>query len=175
MKEVQTKHVNPANCTFQPNPILTSHSPPPLSAATSRRFNQQLFWANENGDGPDRVEFMHYPNGFRLAWSGQDLRPLANSTWRQTAHPALGMSASQFFSCFRLNSQKAPLFPINCQTVSLPTSESLPTGMVGRPWKVADARLVLEDGSVWWAKSFGASGTQVGEVVFNTSLTGCIV
>lgn len=41
-----------------------------------------------------------------------------------------------------------------------------------RPWKTSDARLVLEDGSVWKAKSFGASGTQVGEVVFNTSLTG---
>ncbi|KAJ1273065.1 hypothetical protein BS78_06G251500 [Paspalum vaginatum] len=41
-----------------------------------------------------------------------------------------------------------------------------------RPWKLSDARLVLEDGSVWRAKSFGASGTQVGEVVFNTSLTG---
>lgn len=45
-------------------------------------------------------------------------------------------------------------------------------GLVERPWKVADARLVLEDGSIWQAKSFGASGTQVGEVVFNTSLTG---
>ncbi|KAF2946683.1 hypothetical protein DAI22_02g304100 [Oryza sativa Japonica Group] len=43
---------------------------------------------------------------------------------------------------------------------------------VQRPWKLSDARLVLEDGSVWKAKSFGASGTQVGEVVFNTSLTG---
>lgn len=43
---------------------------------------------------------------------------------------------------------------------------------VERPWKTSDARLVLEDGSVWMAKSFGASGTQVGEVVFNTSLTG---
>ncbi|THG20156.1 hypothetical protein TEA_002392 [Camellia sinensis var. sinensis] len=41
-----------------------------------------------------------------------------------------------------------------------------------RPWKVANTRLVLEDGSIWMAKSFGASGTQVGEVVFNTSLTG---
>ncbi|KAK3032202.1 hypothetical protein RJ639_035914 [Escallonia herrerae] len=41
-----------------------------------------------------------------------------------------------------------------------------------RPWKVADTRLVLENGSVWRAKSFGASGSQVGEVVFNTSLTG---
>ncbi|XP_061363484.1 carbamoyl-phosphate synthase small chain, chloroplastic-like [Gastrolobium bilobum] len=41
-----------------------------------------------------------------------------------------------------------------------------------RPWKNSDARLVLEDGSIWKAKSFGASGTQFGEVVFNTSLTG---
>ncbi|OAY67375.1 Carbamoyl-phosphate synthase small chain, chloroplastic [Ananas comosus] len=41
-----------------------------------------------------------------------------------------------------------------------------------RPWKTSDARLVLEDGSIWRAKSFGVSGTQVGEVVFNTSLTG---
>jgi len=31
---------------------------------------------------------------------------------------------------------------------------------------------VLEDGSVWSAKSFGASGTRVAELVFNTSLTG---
>ena len=45
-------------------------------------------------------------------------------------------------------------------------------GLVERPWKTSDARLVLEDGSIWRAKSFGASGTQVGEVVFNTSLTG---
>ena len=45
-------------------------------------------------------------------------------------------------------------------------------GLAERPWKTSDARLVLEDGSIWRAKSFGASGTQVGEVVFNTSLTG---
>ena len=35
-----------------------------------------------------------------------------------------------------------------------------------------NARLVLEDGSVWPGNGFGAIGTQVGEVVFNTSLTG---
>ncbi|KAJ0963646.1 hypothetical protein J5N97_028768 [Dioscorea zingiberensis] len=46
------------------------------------------------------------------------------------------------------------------------------SGLAERPWKTNDARLVLEDGSIWRAKSFGASGTQVGEVVFNTSLTG---
>jgi carbamoyl-phosphate synthase small subunit len=34
------------------------------------------------------------------------------------------------------------------------------------------ARLALEDGSVWRGTAFGAPGTEVGEVVFNTSLTG---
>ncbi|KAK3280616.1 hypothetical protein CYMTET_11551 [Cymbomonas tetramitiformis] len=40
------------------------------------------------------------------------------------------------------------------------------------PWSSNDARLVLEDGSVWPGVSFGAKGTTVREVVFNTSLTG---
>ncbi len=31
---------------------------------------------------------------------------------------------------------------------------------------------MLEDGSVWHGSSFGAKGTAIGEVVFNTSLTG---
>ncbi len=34
------------------------------------------------------------------------------------------------------------------------------------------ARLALEDGSVWHGTAFGAPGTEFGEVVFNTSLTG---
>lgn len=34
------------------------------------------------------------------------------------------------------------------------------------------ARLVLEDGSVWQGIAFGAEGSKLGEVVFNTSLTG---
>ena len=42
----------------------------------------------------------------------------------------------------------------------------------GKPWKTRDARLVLENGTVWTGVSFGAKGTQVGEVVFNTSFTG---
>ena len=41
-----------------------------------------------------------------------------------------------------------------------------------KPWKTHDCRLVLEDGSVWSGRSFGAKGTAVGEVVFNTSLSG---
>ncbi|KAK9866434.1 hypothetical protein WJX84_012101 [Apatococcus fuscideae] len=40
------------------------------------------------------------------------------------------------------------------------------------PWVTPDARLVLSDGSVWHGNAFGATGTSVGEVVFNTSLTG---
>lgn len=40
------------------------------------------------------------------------------------------------------------------------------------PWTTPDARLVLEDGSVWHGTSFGASGTKLAEVVFNTSMTG---
>ncbi|KXZ54591.1 hypothetical protein GPECTOR_4g656 [Gonium pectorale] len=42
----------------------------------------------------------------------------------------------------------------------------------GSPFPKRNARLVLEDGSVWHATAFGASGTEIGEVVFNTSLTG---
>ncbi|VFQ96109.1 unnamed protein product [Cuscuta campestris] len=63
---------------------------------------------------------------------------------------------------------KVKVFTVKC---SSPSAAPI-AGVVERPWKLADARLVLEDGSVWRAKSFGASGTQVGEVVFNTSLTG---
>ncbi|XP_058095070.1 carbamoyl-phosphate synthase small chain, chloroplastic isoform X2 [Magnolia sinica] len=68
------------------------------------------------------------------------------------------------------NSSNIRVFSVRC-SVSL-SSDDASTGLGERPWKTADARLVLEDGSIWRAKSFGASGTQVGEVVFNTSLTG---
>ncbi|PSS30288.1 Carbamoyl-phosphate synthase small chain like [Actinidia chinensis var. chinensis] len=74
-------------------------------------------------------------------------------------------------SSFALKPTKARAFTVRCS--SLPRStDGAAFGLVERPWKVADARLVLEDGSIWRAKSFGASGTQLGEVVFNTSLTG---
>jgi carbamoyl-phosphate synthase small subunit len=45
---------------------------------------------------------------------------------------------------------------------------------VSKPWEETDCRLVLEDGSVWRGRSFGARATQVGEVVFNTSLSGYV-
>ena len=37
---------------------------------------------------------------------------------------------------------------------------------------VCKAFLVLEDGSIFEGKSLGASGSTIGEVVFNTSMTG---
>src|SRR5512133_1443685 len=36
----------------------------------------------------------------------------------------------------------------------------------------ANAALVLEDGSVYWGRGAGAAGVAVGEVCFNTSITG---
>ncbi|XP_047323401.1 carbamoyl-phosphate synthase small chain, chloroplastic-like [Impatiens glandulifera] len=69
-------------------------------------------------------------------------------------------------------SKKAHPFTIVCSSNSSLSTDGSAVGLAEKPWKTADARLVLEDGSVWKAKSFGAKGTQVGEVVFNTSLTG---
>jgi hypothetical protein len=45
-------------------------------------------------------------------------------------------------------------------------------GATAAPWAKKDARLVLEDGSVWEGRAFGQQGTALAEVVFNTSLTG---
>ncbi|KAG5534099.1 hypothetical protein RHGRI_022289 [Rhododendron griersonianum] len=77
-----------------------------------------------------------------------------------------------FTTCFGSKSSKVRAFSVRCSSVPFSADGAAAVGLVERPWKVADARLVLEDGSIWRAKSFGASGTQVGEVVFNTSLTG---
>lgn len=42
-----------------------------------------------------------------------------------------------------------------------------------KPWdSKKPCKLVLEDGSVWEGKAFGSTGTKIGEVVFNTSLSG---
>lgn len=40
------------------------------------------------------------------------------------------------------------------------------------PWSARDCRLVLADGTVFEGRAFGAEGTKVAEVVFNTSLSG---
>ncbi|KAM7276709.1 hypothetical protein ACFE04_018575 [Oxalis oulophora] len=77
--------------------------------------------------------------------------------------------------CFVSSTPIKPRGPFSVKCFSLPLSTdgaAASSGLLDRPWKTSDARLVLEDGSIWKAKSFGASGTQLGEVVFNTSLTG---
>ena len=56
--------------------------------------------------------------------------------------------------------------------ISLSFHSTVKSAAVEKPWKTHDCRLVLEDCSVWSGRSFGAKGTAVGEVVFNTSLTG---
>ena len=56
--------------------------------------------------------------------------------------------------------------------ISLSFHSTVKSAAVEKPWKTHDCRLVIEDGSVWSGRSFGAKGTAVGEVVFNTSLTG---
>jgi carbamoyl-phosphate synthase small subunit len=53
----------------------------------------------------------------------------------------------------------------------LPVQSAGVTGSTCRP-PGADAALVLEDGSVYWGLGAGACGVAVGEVCFNTSLTG---
>ena len=50
-------------------------------------------------------------------------------------------------------------------------SSSLGRALAGAESK-ADAVLVLADGTAFWGKGLGAKGTAVGEVCFNTSMTG---
>lgn len=90
-------------------------------------------------------------------------------------------SASSSAFCGRLHQQVAAVHSKAATRVSsvlvrcgaaATTADGATAAAAPRPWKTSDCRLVLEDGSVWRGKSFGAKGTQVGEVVFNTSLTG---
>ena len=43
---------------------------------------------------------------------------------------------------------------------------------VAKPWQPMNGRLALADGTIMKGRCFGASGTKVAEVVFNTSLSG---
>ena len=68
---------------------------------------------------------------------------------------------SRWYRSSRLTSNKQKLC-VKAESNSSPVA----------PWQAADARLVLQDGSVWKGKAFGATDTEIGEVVFNTSITG---
>lgn len=81
----------------------------------------------------------------------------------QSTHPTvpyLGHLTALFAGCLRRNRRSSLI-------VRAGTNGSSPP-----PWSPPDARLVLEDGSVWHGTSFGTKGTQLAEVVFNTSMTG---
>nr|VDC88108.1 unnamed protein product [Brassica rapa] len=71
---------------------------------------------------------------------------------------------------FRVSLIRCSASPLTNSTAS--ANPSFLVGLVEKPWDSYNARLVLEDGSIWPAKSFGAPGTRVAELVFNTSLTG---
>ena len=55
--------------------------------------------------------------------------------------------------------------------MSEPSQEPQPATAAERPPRV-DAALVLADGTVYWGRGVGAVGVAVGEVCFNTSITG---
>ena len=61
---------------------------------------------------------------------------------------------------------------VRCRSSRRQHTSVLVRAEVAYPFKKKDARLVLEDGSVWKGCAFGAKGTEIGEVVFNTSITG---
>eukprot|EP00252_Welwitschia_mirabilis_P012377 TRINITY_DN2740_c0_g1_i1.p1 TRINITY_DN2740_c0_g1~~TRINITY_DN2740_c0_g1_i1.p1 ORF type:complete len:481 (-),score=75.65 TRINITY_DN2740_c0_g1_i1:218-1660(-) len=117
--------------------------------------------------------------------------PVQTAQWRYTSSNRTGSQLSfNIFpsynsSCFTsqrlqipkdssLISLKGRKFQAYALSSEQQESFNVPQWTIGgkRPWESTNARLVLQDGSVWKAKSFGAEGTQVGEVVFNTSLTG---
>src|SRR5438045_5071036 len=51
---------------------------------------------------------------------------------------------------------------------------SHPTAAIEKPRPPdCNAALVLADGTVFWGRGLGATGQAVGEVCFNTSITGC--
>ena len=85
-------------------------------------------------------------------------QPLHLSSSRQTSESQL---RPKFYSASV--SRRHQTLVVNAQSSN---------GAVARPWADKNARLVLEDGSVWEGRAFGAKGTAIAETVFNTSLTG---
>ena len=85
-------------------------------------------------------------------------RPQQLSSAAQLVDSRLGRQALTA-SC----SRRAEAFIVRAQSSN---------GAASPPWSPKNARLVLEDGSVWEGRAFGAQGTALAEVVFNTSLSG---
>ena len=98
--------------------------------------------------------------------------PVPCSSFQRLASPqAIHFSSSRQLSEAQLRQRcRSPSISRRQYAVSVSAQSS--NGAVSRPWGKKDARLVLEDGSVWEGRAFGAAGTALAETVFNTSLTG---
>lgn len=119
-----------------------------------------------------------------MAASGMQLRPAhvpahGRSTFHlHSGHPSAGHAAALLPSSrqqarrLRQRAHLVPAWPVAAarQAFSVRCEASSPAP--SPPWKQKNARLVLEDGSVWHGVAFGATGQAVGEVVFNTSMSG---
>ncbi len=91
--------------------------------------------------------------------------PLAASTSSTSASSPSSASSLRCPGPSPRRSSSAAARGTNTTTIARAASSS-------PPWAENDARLVLEDGSVWPGVAFGARASAVGEAVFNTSLTG---
>ncbi len=74
--------------------------------------------------------------------------------------------------CLLQRAQQSLAWPAASRGLIHSTRCEASTGAAVPPWKEKNARLVLADGSVWYGVAFGATGKAVGEVVFNTSMSG---
>lgn len=119
-----------------------------------------------------------------MAASGMQMRPArvaarGRSAFQlHTAHPA-ARHAAALLGCSRQQARRlkqsallVPAWPAPAARHSLSARCEASSGAASPPWKKNNARLVLEDGSVWHGVAFGATGQAVGEVVFNTSMSG---
>jgi carbamoyl-phosphate synthase small subunit len=97
-------------------------------------------------------------------------RPVASAAWRQGA-AAGGAVCSPRASCPSTRSSSS--FVSSSSARSTRSKKQLVVrAAAAYPFKKKDAKLVLEDGSVFEGVGFGCRGTEVGEVVFNTSMCG---
>lgn len=87
--------------------------------------------------------------------------------------PATSLCSRQHLTGQTLHAARQPAAPSASRgVVSLKVQAEASSGAASPPWKQQNARLVLEDGSVWHGSGFGATGTTIAEVVFNTSMSG---
>ena len=113
---------------------------------------------------------LRFPQKKKKRFEKQTCRRLARNTnnCRRRSEAASGRP-------LRLPRHHARLLFLREERGRKATLKCFASGAISKPWDVQKpCKLVLEDGSVWQGKAFGADGTKVGEVVFNTSLSGYV-